>query len=354
MDALIYQGECLQLLDQRQLPHRKTYLDCRDHRDVAQAIRQLGVRGAPAIGIAAALGVFLGARQIRTRDPVRFLAEIEEICQILRATRPTAVNLSWALDRIERRLRSSREESVEALKRLIEAEALRIWEEEREANRAIGELGKELIRNEDKILTHCNTGSLATGGTGTALGIILAAFRDGKRIEVWVDETRPILQGARLTAWELAQEGVPARLITDSMAGHFMRHGAVDLVLVGADRIAANGDVANKIGTYPLAVLSREHNIPFYVAAPTSTFDLSLACGDEIRIEERDPQEVTHFLGWRIAPEGTAAANPAFDVTPHRYIRAIITERGRIVPPLGPNLRAIIGGKKPLTAPPWG
>lgn len=333
LEAIIYEQDCLKLLDQRQLPNEEVYVVCRNAFETAQAIRRMVVRGAPAIGIAAALGLSLGTGRIRNCDFSQFLSQVERLCRVLRESRPTAINLSWALERIWKRLLSHTERDVEASKNLVENEALHIWEEEKEANRAIIRSGQTLIQSGDRILTHCNTGPLATGGLGTALGIILEASREGKHIQAWVDETRPFLQGARLTSWELAQGKVPFRLITDSMAGYFMRRREVDIVLVGADRIAANGDVANKIGTYSLAVLAQEHEIPFYVAAPVSSFDLTRVSGDDIPIEERDPQEVTHLMGHRIAPDGIEAANPVFDITPSRYIRAFITEKGILRPP---------------------
>ena len=322
----------VRLIDQRQLPGQVVYLDCADHREVAEAIRNLSVRGAPAIGIAAAMGLALGARSIQTRDPDHFLRELSRIADELAATRPTAVNLFWALDRMKRVAASGRNLGAALVTRLID-ESQAILDEDIAMNRAMGKIGAALIEGGDTILTHCNAGSLATGGYGTALGVIRAAWEDGKKIRVIADETRPVLQGARLTAWELMQDDIPVTLITDNMAGALMREGRIQRCIVGADRIAANGDVANKIGTYGVAVLARYHGLPFYVAAPTSTLDLSIPSGAHIPIEARDPREVTHVHGLaHIAPDGVDVANPAFDVTPADLITAIITEKGAFRP----------------------
>jgi len=332
-----YQNGVVRILDQTRLPLETVYLDCTNYHMVAEAIQRLRVRGAPAIGVTAALGVTLGLKEIQTTDFQEFSEKVQEICRVLAATRPTAVNLFWALERIKALLH--KEKSVEAIKKEIEAEAIKILEEDVSINRRMGEYGHELIHDGDVILTHCNAGSLATAGFGTALGVIRAAVSQGKQVKVWADETRPLLQGARLTAWELLEDGIPVTLITDNMAGYFMKQGKIDLVIVGADRIAANGDVANKIGTYSVAVLAKEHGIPFYVAAPLSTIDISLESGEKIPIEERDSREVTHFLGQRIAPEGVEVANPAFDVTPHPYVKGIITEVGVLTPPYTETIR---------------
>jgi methylthioribose-1-phosphate isomerase len=322
----------VRLIDQRQLPGQVVYLDCADHREVAEAIRNLSVRGAPAIGIAAAMGLALGARSIQTRDPDHFLRELSRIADELAATRPTAVNLFWALDRMKRVAASGRNLGAALVTRLID-ESQAILDEDIAMNRAMGKIGAALIEGGDTILTHCNAGALATGGYGTALGVIRAAWEDGKKIRVIAGETRPVLQGARLTAWELMQDNIPVTLITDNMAGALMREGRIQRCIVGADRIAANGDVANKIGTYGVAVLARHHGIPFYVAAPTSTLDLSIPSGAHIPIEARDPREVTHVQGLaHIAPDGVDVANPAFDVTPADLITAIITEKGAFRP----------------------
>jgi methylthioribose-1-phosphate isomerase len=302
----------------------------------------MAIRGAPAIGIAAAMGIALAAKKAEDHQAERFLKSVAKVCQEMKRTRPTAVNLYWAVDRMERVLGQIPLYGVEKTKTNLVAEALRIHKEDVEVNRKIGGYGKRLIKNGDGVLTHCNAGALATGGYGTALGVIYAARDQGKKFQVFVDETRPMLQGCRLTAWELVQGKIPATIITDNMAAVLMRKGLVDLVVVGADRIAGNGDTANKIGTYGLAVLSKSHGIPFYVAAPTSTLDLSLVSGEEIPIEERSVAEVTHFCGYPIAPKGVKAFNPAFDVTPHLLINGIITEKGIIRKPFGRGLKRIM------------
>ena len=312
----------LTLVDQTRLPRQTAYITCRTAEDVAQAIRSMQVRGAPAIGVAAAYGLAIAAHRGQ---------ELQQAATLLRATRPTAVNLQWAIDRVLERGHSAAE---------VLATADRMAEEDVSTNKRIGLYGLELVPQNANVLTHCNAGALATVDYGTALGVVRAAHDSGRGIHVYVDETRPFLQGARLTAWELQHLGVPMTLITDSMAGHFMQRGKVDLVVVGADRIAANGDVANKIGTYSVAVLAHAHGIPFYVAAPTSTIDLSLRSGDEIPIEERSPDEVTYIQEIAISPEGVEAAHPAFDVTPARYVTAIITERGVLRPPYCESLAA--------------
>jgi len=328
----------LRILDQSKLPHEESFIDLVNYQDVALAIREMKVRGAPAIGIAAAYGIALGAQSIRGENKDEFLSQLDQLMQTLVSTRPTAVNLFRATSRMRKAATGN---SIPEIRATLTNEAKQIHQEEIEATRRLSQLGTELIKDGFTILTHCNAGALATGGYGTALGIITAAKEQGKRISVFADETRPLLQGARLTVWELQQEAIPVTLITDSMAGCFMNQGKIDLVIVGADRIAANGDVANKIGTYTLAVLAKENSIPFYVAAPTSTIDLSLPSGAEIPIEERDPEEITHIQGIRIAPEGTNVANPAFDVTPHTYISAIITEKGIIREPYLDGLEKI-------------
>ncbi len=341
--AVQWLGDRLRILDQARLPHRLVYRELRDVEEVAQAIRGLRVRGAPLIGIAAAYGVVLGARGLPVSSLPEFRKGLEEAARALEKTRPTAVNLPRALNRMRRAwAEGAGRREIEA--RLLE-EALSLEREEEEAAEKMGQYGAELLADGDMVLTHCNSGSLATAGVGTALGVIKVAHRQGKHIQVLVSETRPLLQGARLTAWELKQEGIPFTLITDSMAGYFMKKGEVKAVLTGADRIAANGDAANKIGTYTLAVLAMEHGIPFYLVAPTSTVDLSLASGEEIPIEERDPAEVTHIAGTSIAPRGTRAANPAFDVTPHHYISAIITEKGVLREPYEERLKKALGGQ---------
>ncbi len=336
-----WKGDRVRMLDQRRLPQEVRYLDCRDASSVAQAIRTMAIRGAPAIGVAAAMGIALAAKRIRSNQPKIFRRSLEKTCQEMRETRPTAVNLFWAVDRMKKILERVESNGVEETKKRLVREALQILETDVEVNHKIGMYGKRLIKEGDGVLTHCNAGALATGGFGTALGVIYAARDEGKHFQVFVDETRPMLQGCRLTAWELVQEKIPATLITDNMAGVLMRRGLVNLVVVGADRIARNGDTANKIGTYSLAVLSKSHGIPFYVAAPTSTLDLSLVSGEEIPIEERNSAEVTHFRGYPIAPKGVKAFNPAFDVTPHSLIHGIITEKGIIRKPFERNLRGI-------------
>jgi methylthioribose-1-phosphate isomerase len=326
-------GPVVRMLDQSRLPSELVWVDCRDVQTVAKGIKALWIRGAPAIGIAAAMGVALGASRLSSSTASAFAGEMKTVFDVLGATRPTAVNLFWALRRMERMIQSRPNAPVEDLKQFLVKEALAIQNEEIDRNRKMGEHGAKLIRDGNTVLTHCNTGPLATGGHGTALGVIFTAFSQGKKIHVLADETRPVLQGARLTMWELQQEGVPCTLITDNMAGAMMKNGRVNLCIVGADRIASNGDTANKIGTYSVAVLAAAHRIPFYVAAPSSTVDFSIETGAGIPIEERNPEEVTTVMGKiRIAPEDVAAANPAFDVTPARYIKGIITEQGVIRP----------------------
>jgi methylthioribose-1-phosphate isomerase len=329
------------MVDQTRLPGELVTLACRDYREVARAIREMRVRGAPAIGVAAAFAVALAALASQAPDVEALRVELREVGAALRGTRPTAVNLAWAVERALRTLEG--QASVAEAGRAILAEAMRISDEDEAMCRAIGRHGAELVPDGARVLTHCNAGRLATVSYGTALGVVRAAHEQGKRVHVFVDETRPLLQGARLTAWELAREGIPLTLITDSMAGYFMRQGQIDLAVVGADRIAANGDVANKIGTYSVAVLAMAHGVPLYVAAPSSTVDLSLASGEQIPIEERRPEEVLSVGGRRLAPPGVQAANPAFDVTPARYISAIVTEAGVIRPPFGPGLAAAVG-----------
>jgi methylthioribose-1-phosphate isomerase len=328
------------MIDQRRLPGEETYVRCRDHREVAAAIKEMVIRGAPAIGVAAALGIALGVRRSTAEgQPLR--QEVEEICELLGATRPTAVNLFWAIERMRARFLALLETGGETLREALLDEALAIHAEDVASCRRLGDLGAELIPPDARILTHCNAGALATAGYGTALGVIRSAARQGKLKRVYADETRPYLQGARLTAWELQHDGIPTTLITDSMAGHLMATGEVDAVVVGADRIAANGDVANKIGTYGVAVLAKENDVPFFVAAPVSTFDLATPSGKGIPIEERPPEEVTHHAGQRLAPEGVGVRNPAFDVTPNRFVGAIICERGVARPPYTESLRTL-------------
>jgi methylthioribose-1-phosphate isomerase len=332
------------MLDQRLLPGREAYLHCRDHQEVAAAIRDMAIRGAPAIGVAAALGLALGVRRWQA-GPEGLPAAFDAMCADLGRTRPTAVNLFWAIERMRRRFAREAPHGAEAVREGLLAEARAIQEEDLAACRQMGDLGAELVPAGARLLTHCNAGALATAGYGTALGVVRSAARLGKVSRVFAGETRPYLQGARLTAWELSRDGIPVTLITDNMAGHLMARGEIDAVIVGADRIAANGDVANKIGTYTLAVLARETGLPFYVVAPFSTVDLTTPTGEAIPIEERPPHEVTHHAGQRLAPEGVDVRNPAFDVTPHRYVTAIITERGIARAPYGDTLLAQRGGR---------
>lgn len=323
----------VRLLDQSRLPEQVTFVDCSDHRTVASAIRELKVRGAPAIGVTAAMGVALGAQHATETSYETFRKEVTAICDHLAATRPTAVNLFWAIERMKAKLAAWSGQPIVEIKRLLIEESQRILDEDIAMNKAIGRHGAELIKDRQTVLTHCNAGALATAGYGTALGVVRAAWEQGKKIHVLADETRPVLQGARLTAWELMQDNIPVTLITDNMAGTMMRQGRVQLCVVGADRIAANGDVANKIGTYSVAVLAKAHGIPFYVAAPHSTIDLSTPSGDQIPIEQRASDEVTSVFGSPpIAPAGVEVLNPAFDITPADYITAIITERGIFKP----------------------
>ncbi len=323
----------VRLLDQSRLPGAVEFLDCRDYREVADAIRELKVRGAPAIGVTAALGIALGAQSVNQTEYRNFSRTVLAICDQLAATRPTAVNLFWAIERMKRKLDSLQSQPIQWIKQALILEAQAILDEDIGLCRAMGRHGAELIKDGQTVLTHCNAGALATAGYGTALGVIRAAWEQGKKINVIADETRPILQGSRLTAWELMQDQIPVTLITDNMAGSLMRQGKIHLCVVGADRIAANGDVANKIGTYSVAVLAKAHGIPFYVAAPYSTIDLKTKSGADIPIEQRNPLEVTTIHGSHpVAPDGVAVYNPAFDVTPAELITGIVTERGVFKP----------------------
>jgi methylthioribose-1-phosphate isomerase len=332
--------EGVRMIDQRKLPAVEEYPVFKTYEEVAGAIRNMVVRGAPAIGVAAAMGVALGVRDSKTNNIASLREDFKQITDTLASTRPTAVNLFWAIDRMKRLFKEIATDGADKrtiADRLIQ-EALAIQREDIESNRRMGNFGQALLPNSGTILTHCNAGALATAGYGTALGVIRAAVENGKRLRVLADETRPFLQGARLTAWELWKDDIDVRVISDNMAGSFMRQGLIDAVIVGADRIAANGDVANKIGTYPLAVLAKQHEIPFYVAAPFSTLDLKMPDGSDIPIEQRDPAEVTHIGGVRIVPDGVSVFNPAFDVTPHQFITAIITDRGVAEPPYSQSL----------------
>lgn len=342
--AIEWQNGKVVILDQSKLPFDVSYLVCTDYRTVAEAIKGMKIRGAPAIGIAAAMGVALAAQEINAKDPEEFIQRLEPAFATMLNTRPTAVNIRWAIERIKKMLMTSKERKTAELKEMLISEAKRILEEDIEVNKSIGMFGAELIKNGYKILTHCNAGALATGGYGTATAPIFVAASQGKRIHVYVDETRPVLQGSRLTSWELLRAGIPMTLIPDSAAGALMRMGEIDMVIVGTDRTVRNGDVANKIGTYTLAVLAKENKIPFYVAAPLSSIDLTLSSGEDIPIEERAPEEVTHIRGRivsknaseiglvQIAPDGVKVRNLAFDVTPARYITGIITEKGIFKP----------------------
>jgi methylthioribose-1-phosphate isomerase len=339
----------VRLIDQTLLPTSLEYRDCRTVEEIWEAIRTLRVRGAPAIGVAAAMGVVLGMQEFKDRTRAAYWHRLQEVTEYLRTSRPTAVNLFWALERMERRVRGRTEDlSPEQLTNLLLQEARTIEEEDRRMCRAIGEAGAGLIQEGQGILTHCNAGGLATADYGTALAVLFSAAEQGRHFQVFVDETRPLLQGARLTAWELQQRGLDTILICDNMAAQVMKEGRVHSVIVGADRIAANGDTANKIGTYGVALLAQAHGIPFYVAAPSSTFDLSLPSGEAIPIEQRDPREVTHGFGRQTAPQGVQVYNPAFDVTPAHLIAAIITEKGLIRPVNAETIRLTLE-KEPRT-----
>ncbi len=339
MKAIEWLGDKLRILDQTRLPQEEVYLELNRYQDIASAVLELKIRGAPAIGVVNAYAMALGALKIESVTRDQFLQELQDIGHSLAATRPTARNLFWAIDRMQKAAEAGKD--INRIKKALVAEAIKIHREQFEADQRLSAFGSELIEDGATILTHCNTGALATAGYGTALGVIKKAAEQGKKLKAIVTETRPLFQGARLTTWELREANIPFILITDSMAGYFMSRGEVNCVLVGADRIAANGDTANKIGTYTLAVLAMEHGIPFYVAAPTTTLDITLDKGMDIPIEQRSPEEVTHIQGVAIAPEGTQAANPAFDVTPHHYITAIITERGIIREPYGEGIRGV-------------
>jgi methylthioribose-1-phosphate isomerase len=342
-----WSDEGVAMIDQRVLPAQEVYPVFKTHEEVARAIEDMVVRGAPAIGVAAAMGVAIGVRNSSAANMEEMARDFESVCERILRTRPTAANLFWGVERMRWAFNRLRRDgaSVEQIKSGLIAEAIRVHDEDIESNRRMGRFGAELIPDQATILTHCNAGALATAGYGTALGVIRAAVEAGKQIRVLADETRPFLQGARLTAWELAKDNIPVTLITDGMAGHFMKAGRVDCVVVGADRIAANGDVANKIGTYMVAVAAHENNVPFYVAAPLSTIDLALNSGDQIPIESRAPSEVTHFQGKQVAPAGVGVENPAFDVTPHRYVSAIITDAGVAREPYDTSLKALFDSK---------
>ena len=333
------------MIDQTRLPREQVFVTCTDYIQVAGAIRSMVIRGAPAIGVAAAMGVAIG---VQGTAPADLAAQFPIICETLAATRPTAVNLFWAIDRMKKLYAEIEAEPIDVIRARLIREAQQIRVDDIAICEAIGRHGADLVPDGKTVLTHCNAGALATAGYGTALGVIRAAISAGKKIDVFADETRPFLQGSRLTVWELDQDGIPVTLITDNMAGHFLKSGRIGCVVVGADRIASNGDVANKIGTYSVAVLARENNVPFYVAAPISTLDLTLKSGDEIPIEQRAAHEVTHIFGVPVAPEGIAVENPAFDVTPNRYVTGIITERGVARAPYTESLNALVNPKESL------
>ncbi len=334
-----YEDNLILMIDQRKLPLIEEYFQCKNYKDVIFAIKEMIIRGAPAIGVAAAFGISLFVNQINEKDSL--LRQFYDVCEEFANSRPTAVNLFWAIERMKKLFQKVKDRELSDIKEHFYKEAIKIYNEDIETNKKIGYFGEKIIPEVANILTHCNAGALATADFGTALGVIRAAFRNAKKIHVYVDETRPFLQGARLTAWEMVKEGINATLICDNMAGFLMKQGKVDVIVVGADRIAANGDTANKIGTYTLSVLAKENNIPFYIAAPLSTFDLSIKSGNDIPIEERDGSEITDIKGHRIAPHNIATFNPAFDVTPHEYITGIITEKGIISPPNYENIKAI-------------
>ncbi len=341
LPTIDWQGDVIVMVDQRKLPGQELYVRCRTPQEVARAIRTMVIRGAPAIGVSAAMGLALGARRSTAKGTRQFAVDFQKVCDMMAATRPTAVNLFWAIDRMKTSFAAGAQagESPDEIAARLEREARAIHDEDVANCRLMGAFGAEVVPDGSRVLTHCNAGALATAGYGSALGVIRAAVEQGKTIAVYADETRPVLQGARLTAWELVRDGINTTVITESMAGPLMRAGEIDLVVVGADRIAANGDTANKIGTYTVAVLAREHKLPFYVAAPLSTIDLNTPDGSQIPIEERDQREITHIGSWRLIPEGAKSRNLAFDITPHRYIAGIITERGIVTAPYSESLK---------------
>jgi methylthioribose-1-phosphate isomerase len=341
LPTIAREADVVVMIDQRKLPAQEIYVRCKTAPEVARAIKSMVIRGAPAIGVADAMGIAIGMRNSKATGTQKFAAEFHKNCELMAATRPTAVNLFWAIERMKRAFGETARAgaSVEQIKDRLDAEAQAIHDEDLASCRAMGSYGAEIVPADAHVLTHCNAGALATAGYGTALGVIRGAVEQGKKVAVFADETRPFLQGARLTAWELVRDGIDTTIITDNMSGALMRQGKVDLVVVGADRIAANGDTANKIGTYGVAVLAREHRIPFYVAAPLSTIDLDTPDGQHIPIEERSAREVTHVGSSQLAPAGARVWNPAFDVTPHEYIAGIITERGIFRPPYLESLK---------------
>jgi methylthioribose-1-phosphate isomerase len=342
LPTIAREGDVVVMIDQRKLPVQEVYVRCKTAPEVARAIKTMVIRGAPAIGVAAAMGIALGMRLSKATGTQKFAAELQKICELMASTRPTAVNLFWAIDRMKRSFAAGAQagESVDQIKDRLDAEAAAIHDEDVASCRALGAFGAAVVPADARVLTHCNAGALATAGYGTALGVIRGAVEQGKRVVVFADETRPFLQGARLTAWELVRDGIQTTVITDNMTAALMKQGSVDMVVVGADRIAANGDTANKIGTYGVAVLAREHRIPFYVAAPLSTVDLKTPDGDHIPIEERNAREVSHVGSSQMAATGALIWNPSFDVTPHAFIDGIITERGIFRAPYIESLRS--------------
>jgi methylthioribose-1-phosphate isomerase len=343
IQTLEWTDDGVRFIDQTKLPMEETYVTCTTHEQVADVIRTMVVRGAPAIGVAAAMGIALGAKNSTADSVGELKRELDQICDLIGKTRPTAVNLFWAIERMKKKFEQLRVRPLAQIKQELIEEAKRMHAEDLAANKAMGRHGATLMPSSGGVLTHCNAGALATAGYGTALGVIRAAVEAGKKIHVYADETRPFLQGSRLTAWELMKDGIPTTVISDNMAGAMMRQGKIGAIVVGADRIAANGDVANKIGTYSVAVLAKENGIPFYVAAPLSTVDLNCADGDGIPIEQRNAREVTHIAGKQIVPDGVSVENPVFDVTPAKYVAAIITERGIAREPYGESLRGLAG-----------
>lgn len=341
VQSIEWREDHVRILDQTYLPNREVYSDIRDVGRMWEAIKKLRIRGAPAIGIAAAYGMYLGIKDLPENAFESFWVEVERVAEYLESARPTAVNLQWATERIKTTIQAHKDKEISEIKEIVLKTAQTIHAEDKRICKKIGENGVELVEKGAKILTHCNTGSLATGQYGTALSVIFHAHEQGNDIQVWVDETRPLLQGSRLTSWELMNADIPMKLITDSTAGSLMRRGEVDIVIVGTDRVAANGDTANKIGTYPLAVLAHENEVPFYVAVPLSTIDMDLENGDNIPIEERDGDEIANFNDAQVAPKKVETYNPAFDVTPHKYITGFITEKGIIEPPFDENFKAL-------------
>ena len=341
IQTLEWTEQGVRFIDQTKLPMEETYVVCKTHEQVAEVIRTMVVRGAPAIGVAAAMGIAIGVENSKAESVGELKRELDQICEIIGKTRPTAVNLFWAIRRMQEKFERVRVRPLAQIKQDLIEESKRMHAEDIAANQAMGRHGATLMPSEGGVLTHCNAGALATAGYGTALGVIRAAVDQGKKIHVYADETRPFLQGSRLTAWELMKDGIPTTVISDNMAGAMMRQGKIGAIVVGADRIAANGDVANKIGTYSVAVLAKENGIPFYVAAPISTVDMECADGGGIPIEQRNPKEVTHIGGKQMVPDGVSVENPAFDVTPAKYITAIITERGVLRAPYGEALEAM-------------